>query len=146
MRLLLAVLLLATPLVAAPVPKSVKKPAVSYDGKWKLVEFSWDGEQGVFRNNMVTVWTVEGETMYIGPKGATNVTHKLLVPDPAKPNVRQFGQIDTRPALLELDGDTLKFCVSLSSAEVKECVPGKGVNYYSFTRLPADAQEPYPPK
>ena len=146
MRTAFALLMLSAPLVAAPVPKALKKQPVSYDGKWKLVEFWWGEEKGVFRENMATVWTLEGEKMYIGPKGANNVTHKLLISDPAKPNVRQFGQIETRPTLLELDGDTLKLCKSLSDAEVKECVPGKGVNYYVFTRLPADAEEGYPPK
>jgi hypothetical protein len=95
---------------------------------------------------MVDVWTIEGERMYIGPKGANNVTHQLLVRDPAKPNVRQFGQIETRPAILELDVDTLKFCISHSSAEVNESVPAKGVGYYLFTRVKPDDPEPAPPK
>jgi hypothetical protein len=136
----LALLVLCPVALAAPVPKSVKK-ASSPDGTWKLVEFWSTGTKGNAQG-MTAVWVLEGEAFYVGPKNESNYW-QLTIPDSAKPNVRKFahGRTSTSPypAMVQAEGDTLKFCYGIdSSVEITECGPGKNVYYYVFTRLTTD--------
>ena len=64
MRPLLALLLLAPPLAAAPVPKALKKPP-SPDGAWHLVAVNSDGKERSVED-MERYWLVRGETVTLG--------------------------------------------------------------------------------
>lgn len=149
----LSLLALLAPLAAAaPVPKSLKK-AAPVDGTWRLVEFWSNGQKGS-AEGMTPVWVLEGEEFYVGPKAEGNYW-QLTIPDPAKPNVRKFahGRAATTnpyPAMVEADGDTLKFCYGVNATtDIASCAPAQNVYYYVFTRLKADdpaAVAPNPPK
>ena len=133
MRPLLAILLLlAAPLVAAPVPKAVKK-ASSPDGRWRLVEFSNNG-QGESVQSMARNWQIKGETISCWLDGQSSAGgSKFGAPNPDKPNERVWG---TMPAAFEVDGDTLRACYAHDGRkEMGECKPGKGVAYYVFERV-----------
>ena len=136
------VLLVLCPIVtAAPVPKTLKAKAASPDGTWKLTEFWSNGNQGNAQG-MTPVWVLEGEAFYVGTKAEGNYW-QLTIPDPAKPTVRRFahGRTNTSayPAMVEVEGDTLKFCYGFdSSTEITSCAPAKNVHYYVFTRQNAD--------
>jgi hypothetical protein len=146
----LLLLLIAPAVSAAPVPKSLKKvtPA-SPDGTWKLVEFWSSGQKGNAQG-MTAVWVLEGEAFYVGPKAESNYW-QLTTPDPDKPTVRRFAHGRTNPtpypAMVEVDGDTLKFCYAHDGATaITECAPAKSVHYYVFTRLNPDDPTASPPK
>lgn len=146
---LLLVGLLAPLATAAPVPKSLKKNT-SVDGTWKLTEFWSNGQKGN-AEGMTPVWVLEGESFYVGPKAEGN-HWQLSIPDATRPNVRKFahgrGTANPYPAMVEADGDTLRFCyASDTSAQIDGCAPAKNVYYYVFTRLKADdpAASPPPP-
>ena len=140
MRPLLAVLLLAVPVFAAPVPKALKKaPPAKPDGVWVLTEFSSDGAALAPNPGMVRDWVFEGEHVHVGAKvepahgakGPPNFT----VFDPDRPNLRKWG---TNMAAYELnaDGDTLRACYAHDGRkELTECKPDKGIHYYVFTRV-----------
>ena len=148
---LLIAVLFAPIAVAAPVPKTLKKES-SPDGTWKLTEFWSNGQQGSAAG-MTPVWVLEGEVFYVGPKVESSYW-QLTIPDPAKPNVRRFASgrnnTSTYPAMVAVDGDTLKFCYGFdSTTEIAECAPARNVHYYVFTRLKADdpaASPASPPK
>lgn len=144
--------LLAPLAAAAPVPKSLKKSA-SVEGTWRLIEFWSNGQKGN-AEGMTPVWVLEGEVFYVGPKAESNLW-QLTIPDPAAPNVRKFSNgrganPNPYPAMVEADGDTLRFCYGVDTAtEIAGCAPAKNVYYYVFTRLKADdpaAVAPSPPK
>ncbi len=145
----LLLLLLGPVVSAAPVPKSLKAKAASPDGTWKLVEFWSTGNKGNTQG-MTAVWVLDGESFYVGPKNESNFW-QLTTPDPAKPTARRFANgrnnSSTYPAMVEVEGDTLKFCYGTdSSAEIAGCAPAKNVYYYVFTRLSADEPAANPPK
>lgn len=133
MRTLVALLLVAFPAVAAPVPKSLKpKPVTSPDGVWYLVDFDSDGTGGSAQN-MARDWVIENEWIYVDTKQPNPGSGSSFnVRDPAKPNERMWG---TRPAVFEVDGDTLRACYAHDGRkELTECKPGQGIHYYVFTR------------
>ena len=138
MRPLAVLLLLAMPVLAAPVPKSLKKQApTSPDGAWRLLNFSGDGAEPTVPQSMALDWVIEGD--YIAPtnraawtaqaKGTPNFTRL----DPDRPNLRKWG---TMPAIYEVDGDSLRCCYAHDGRkELTECKPGPGIHYYTFTRV-----------
>jgi hypothetical protein len=146
---LLLIAFLAPLAAAAPVPKSLKKTA-SVEGTWKLIEFWSNGQKGS-AEGMTPVWVLEGEVFYVGAKAEGNLW-QLTIPDPARPNVRKFahgrGSANPYPAMVEADGDTLRFCYGVdASTEIAGCAPAQNVYYYVFTRLKADdpAAQPLSP-
>lgn len=143
----LLMLLTVPALTAAPVPKSLKAKPASPDGTWKLIEFWSSGQKGNAQG-MTAVWVLEGEAFYVGPKVESNYW-QLTIPEADKPNVRRFahGRTNTTPypAMVEVDGDTLKFCYAHDgSAVITECAPTKSVHYYVFTRLAPDDPAAHP--
>jgi hypothetical protein len=139
MRALVALLLFALPVFAAPVPKGLKKgPPPKPDGAWTLVEFDSDGKGGNAQG-MVQDWFIEGEHIFVGAKvepahgakGPPNFT----VTDPDRPHLRKWG---TSAAAYELsdDGDTLRAGYAHDGRkELTECKPQQGVHFYVFKRV-----------
>jgi len=138
MRPLIVLLVLAVPVFAAPVPKSVKKPPLtSPDGAWRLLKFSSDGAEPALPQSMALDWVIEGDFINPSsraawaaqPKGTPNFTR----PDPEKPNLRKWGVC---PAVYEVDGDTLRCCYAHDGRkELTECKPAQGIHYYVFERV-----------
>lgn len=128
------------PAVAAPVPKGLKPPSpVSADGVWYLVEFNSDGRETPPQRTE-REWVFDGESVGVGtherPKPGSITTSTLTIPDPTRPHLRRFGPY---PAVVEPDGDMLRFCYSNDGrAQLGECKPGLGVHYYVFERVKQD--------
>ena len=86
-RRIVVLLLLASAGVAAPVPKSLKKPP-SLDGRWEAVTMK-KGEADVSRSNP-TVWDIRGDTVtryYREPDGslrADRATATISWPDSSR--------------------------------------------------------------
>ena len=139
-RLLAAVAAVAAGslLLAAPVPKAVKKKNDSPEGTWELTEFHSNGKQ-VDHRSMVKYWEIEGEQFHIGPKGNGRSTWGLTIPDPDKPHVREFRSPGSNgppySATVVADGDTLRFsyCPDLK-VKLTECKPDANVMHYVFKR------------
>ena len=124
--------------LAAPVPKSLKKPS-SPDGMWHLVSVNSDGKEGSVEN-MERYWVVRGETVTLGrphtdPDRPPSPVCELTTPDPICPHLRRFGDSQL-PSVLEVEGDRLHFCYAHDDRkELTECKPGKGIAYYVFERV-----------
>jgi uncharacterized protein (TIGR03067 family) len=140
----LLVLLLAVPLVAAPVPKALKKKAPALDGTWKIVEW-YSGDTRMQLTDEV-IWTVDGENLAVegkvkgAPDGfVPNATRTMRKPDDGPDNALDYTITPTdgsrqsfRPAVYELDGDTFKICLtdSHNGPRPTECKPdGRTVMY-----------------
>ena len=140
MRPLALLLLLGLPLVAAPVPKSVKKaPPQSPDGVWVLHEFSSDGAVPALPQSMTKDWVFAAEHVFVGAKvepahgakGPPNFT----IYDEARPHLRKWGP-NAAAFELDADGDTLRCCYAHDGRkELTECKPQQGVHFYVFKRV-----------
>ncbi len=134
----LVLLLFAVPVLAAPVPKSVKKQSQSIDGYWYLTESIEDGVPVKMGNGYSRHTVIRGEKYACSWQGRPKKSDEedFTVIDPATPNLRRW---QTRPALFEVDGDTLYGCFPTDGRkELTECKPGKGVVYYVYTRMKDD--------
>jgi hypothetical protein len=137
MRPLALLLLLGLPLVAAPVPKSVKKhPPQFPDGVWVLHEFSSDGAVPTLPPSMTKDWVFAGQHVFVGvkaePADGAKGQPNFTIDDEARPHLRKWG---TMPAAYELDGDgdTLRCCYAHDGRkELTECKPQQGVHFYVF--------------
>lgn len=150
-RIAIALLLLAAPLLAAPVPKDLKKKDVRLDGKWEAVEYYYNGK--IVLNNVVVTWVIDGEKLSIdqvargvGQVGDTaDVTYALVKPDGGAANAIDYTYTNTStpkrtiPGVFELEADSLKFCWTnaASGERPTECKPSLGTGMYVFKRKDA---------
>lgn len=130
--------------VAAPVPKDVKK-VPPMDGTWEVVEWHDYGEQ--MKPPVGLKWVIEGSDLKVErskaraarPKGGP--THKLVKPDGA--NEIELDHVITPPngkartlrGVYELDGDTLKFCWADDGTRPASCKPTADNSLYVFKRV-----------
>ena len=122
MRSVFALLLLAAPLVAAPVPKALKKSPL--DGTWEVT----DQHSGGIKVNtrVIAAWVIDekgGLTVQWNNQNAAvpivrqadAATLSLVRPDGGAANALDYtisyagGHTWSYPGVVELDGDTLKF-------------------------------------
>lgn len=146
MSRLVMLLLLAAPAVAAPVPKAIKKPAVTFQGVWQVVERQNDAKR--LPSDGYEFWVItDGEyTIFDGVKDVTAIT------DPTTKSYRgQWKHANDDPSTfdthgkfdnigrLELDGDTLRIGFDISDGKVKArpaaAQPRLGVAYIQFKRV-----------
>lgn len=145
MRASLALLLLlAGPLAAAPVPKSLKKP--SADGLWRLVEYTSNGRpvpDGSAEWSCL-YWRVEGTRMTAGTRTLdearkSTAMFTLRPRDPDRTSLREMvwdGESRGASAAFELRGDRLLFSVANNGRSVvTECKPAPGVYHHEFERV-----------
>ena len=148
MRAALLLVLLGGTLTAAPVPKALKAKPATADGVWVLVELNNDGRDTPIPDHM-RYCQVDGEQVLSGrnlsaetgcPDGDLGV-FSLRGRDPDRPALRTL-VIDsgwTYPAVLDLDGDTLRWAFSTDRERaITECKPGMEVSYYVFQRVKGD--------
>jgi uncharacterized protein (TIGR03067 family) len=146
-----AVVAFASAAVAAPVPKSIKKPAPTLDGTWEVVEYHSNGRK--VNSAVTTRWVIDGQTLTIERvnkgggamiKAAATIAYSLVKPEGGADNALDYtitynnGVTPPRinPGVTEVDGDTLKFCYSLAGGErPKDCTPAQGNMVYVFKRV-----------
>jgi hypothetical protein len=134
MRPLIALLLFALPVLAAPVPKALKKNN-SPDGHWYLKEFNGDGKPDTTLNGFRRHVLIEGERYSCAAAGRPDGSDSTnwTIRDPEKPHLRTWGKM---PAVYEVEGDTLRCCYAHDGRpELTECKPGQGIHYYVYERV-----------
>ena len=141
MRPLFVLLLLVVPVVAAPVPTAVKKAATA-DGVWEWVEFNGNDGKLQYAIQKPSYWRIEGDRISTGKPSVEEVLreelkHTLRVRDEKQQNLRTFDiGVVKYSAVVELDGDTLRWCYATdSTVTITECKPANGVYYYVFERV-----------
>ncbi|MFY7954053.1 MAG: hypothetical protein ACOVT5_16240 [Armatimonadaceae bacterium] len=142
MRTLLALLSLAAPLAAAPVPKALKKTPASLDGNWRWESQEKNGKVSQASPSDYCLWKVAGDTM-------TLVTEKGTMKDEPcgfasatnADGVRTFEyRVNSngyhRRGVCELDGDTLRVAYTADNNVPPKAVKGEdGVTVYTFRRV-----------
>ncbi|MCU0704312.1 MAG: hypothetical protein MUF18_10090 [Fimbriiglobus sp.] len=143
MRTLLALLVFAFPLLAAPVPKALKAKPVSIDGDWRWETQEANGQVSPAPKGDYLLWRVAGDTMTLiresgGPEGV--YTCRFVSEErPDSPRTFEY-KVDRngyhRRGVCELDGDTLRVAFGDNSnippAEVKS---GPKTSLYVFKRV-----------
>ena len=141
MRAAVLLLLVALPVLAAPVPKSLKG-APTLDGVWQVVEYNgMNGQRPAQAEG--TYWRVEGESFGGGEDSikkltSDNLPHLLRIPDPKKPHLREYHLFggEKYSAVVDLDGDTLRFAWAPDATKtISECKPADDMYYYVFRRV-----------
>jgi len=127
-------LLLASTLIAAPIPKKLKQRKTDdIHGVWQLVQF--DNNRAV--SDMAQLWEVHDGKLYIGlttadERGKASAT-PLTVPDPTTPLVMKFGE---HPCVFECDGDELRWTYSSDpNQQLTQCGVGPKRHAYVFKRV-----------
>lgn len=143
MRAITALLLLAVPLAAAPVPKTLVKKAASMDGDWVWESQENNGKVSPAPKSDFCLWRVAGDTMtLIQMQGTSKDEPCGLVCEPKgegglrsfEYKVRSNGY--HRRGVCVLDGDTLKVAFSSSDANPPaEVKSGPSVSVYTFKRV-----------
>ena len=114
MRTLVALLLLTCPLVAAPVPKALKKTPASLDGSWRWESQETNGKVSPSSKGDYCLWKVAGDTMTLSTeKGTMKDEPCKFVSATNADGVRAFEYTVNvnsyhRRGVCELDGDTLR--------------------------------------
>ena len=119
-------LLFAVPVVAAPVPKELKKAnPPSVNGRWKMTEFIWNGKPVP---PWADEWTINGEKITIGV-----ATTPFTIRDSDQPHLRKWQGYS---AAVRLVDDKLYVCVNwLTDEKAFECQPGPKLDLYVFERV-----------
>jgi hypothetical protein len=141
MRPIVTLLLFALPAFAAPVPKALKaKPTM--DGVWEWVEFNGDNGTMEYVIPKPTYRRIEGDRISTGKRSIDDLFREplilsLQVRDEQQPHLRTYDTGGVKySSVVELDGDTLRWCYALDlKATITECKPAKGVYYYEFKRV-----------
>ena len=150
MRTLLALFLFAAPLVAAPVPKALKKrPAL--DGVWQVVE--WHSGNAQLQLTDEVLWKIDGETLAVeGKNTATpagfvaNANRTMKKPEGGADNAIDYTILPTdgsrpsfRPSVFEVDGDTFTICLTdtHNGPRPAECKPSGDTVTYVLKRVDA---------
>ena len=145
-----ALLAFATVISAAPVPKGMKHKPAELTGTWEVAEWYSQGNKVETAN--AGRWVIDGEKLTIerptaaaGMKGKmTPAMYELRRPKGGGANALDFvsnvgnaagGR--TFPGMMELDGDTLRFCYAavVTAERPAECKPDKWNVMYVFTRV-----------
>lgn len=141
MRPLVVLLLFALPVLAAPVPKALKAKA-TMDGVWEWVEFNGNDGQMRYTIPKPTYRRIDGDRISIGKQSVEELAreesrHTLHIRDENQPHLRTYDTGGSKySAVVELDGDTLRWCFALDpSVTITECKPANGVYYYVFKRV-----------
>lgn len=143
----LILVMIATPLAAAPVPKAVKKPPPQ-DGLWLAVEEAYEGR--LTSDVEWTVWVIDGEDLTLlqntktfrqfeaGEKPPCH-TYTLRFPDAKDPLAFDLmtGGNEYHAGRMEVTKDTLAVCYSYkpSTKRPTSVAPGDDVIYFSMKRL-----------
>ena len=133
MRLLLALIVMATATLAAPIPKSLKaKRPFDITGMWKLVEHNSNGKQSSVEG-MVRYWAFTEESFEFYTNETTKMGNnptQLTTSDPEQPHLKNMGG---HPCCFERDGNRMRWVYSSdTSLKLNDCEPGPKRNVYTF--------------
>jgi uncharacterized protein (TIGR03067 family) len=142
---LLALLLLASAAVAAPVPKAVKAKAPPLDGRWECVELNANNSDATKSNPWV--WDIDGEKLTIHRRingelrpNEQNMATSLTWPDPAKPEEVDYIRTGRNSKQVfkgrfVVDGDKLTICYATDGGDrPTEMKIDQRYHYVRFTR------------
>jgi hypothetical protein len=137
MRCLLVILCLVATVLAAPIPKALKKQkSYNFDGVWEQIGSNVNGKDEKIIHGKY--WKLEKDTFWYSmpsteSEGAGNKS-KITTPDESKP---QYKLYSNSRCLLELeDEDTLKWIfVSDKDDPLDTCEPGRQRSLYTFKRV-----------
>jgi uncharacterized protein (TIGR03067 family) len=131
-------LVLLAPLVAAPIPKTLKKagnPSEALQGRWEIVTLDTSGTPQVQTGDFGTFYAVvEGDLFTTGTKGGPGFTKvKFTLDTEASPMVMTFVESGNKN-IFEVDGDTFKWCESMKPTPPDNFTGGSGKNSFVFKR------------
>lgn len=146
MSRLVLLLLFATPLLAAPVPKAKDKPSLG--GTWEVIE-RHEGGKPLFRCDIREVWECDGTQVTVrygaddAPKNGVEATgFKLELPDVSDPTAVNILQstpkgVITSVGRAEFDGDTVRLVFALGADDLRpaKAETGAGVSYVKLKRV-----------
>jgi uncharacterized protein (TIGR03067 family) len=132
--------------VAAPVPKALKKPAVTIEGSWRMQSQESGGQPTPPNKGDYNLWVVDGGTMTLireDNAGKEGVYPCRFTSETNGDGVRTFEyKVDQngyhRRGVCELDGDTLRVAFGTDSKTPPKAVKGEGgsgVTLYTFQRV-----------
>ena len=146
MRTLLVLLFTVAPLVAAPVPKALKKRPADAErilGTWRMFDHAMDGGR---QDSSDVCWRFEegGRVFCVHTKTGQEFPMGYTIDpsgDPATMEWKDSPTGKTYPSIYKLDGDTL-FLVSPVGGGPRptEFAPAKGVYYTEFRREPTPSK------
>ena len=152
MRLLALVAagLLIGPLLAAPVPKGLKKAGSPLDGIWEVVDCSFDDKPQ--RATPVQFWEIEDGWAEVSCRGVCFSRVQLNRPDGADANAvnyhehalgvgRMLIKTPTFAGVFEREGDTLRFCFSTDSEQPNDFTPGDRRMVYLLKRVKEEKKD-----
>ena len=130
-----ALLALALTVVAAPIPKSLKKLNKNYDfdGIWEQVGSNVNGAAGNITHGKY--WKIDKDKFYYSMANleAQGNLGTMTTPDESQP---QYKNYSSSRLMLEIDGDTLKWIfTSTKEDKLETCEPGPGRSFYTFKRV-----------
>lgn len=141
----LGVLVFASVGVAAPVPKSLKAKAVSFDGKWTLVRQN-NNDREVPKISP-WIWEINGTELILQwPNGDGTFRQNKQISSFARPADAESNEMDylydargggnPSKGRATIEGDEFVVCwTSAGQPRPSEIKPGPGVNYYRFKRM-----------
>jgi uncharacterized protein (TIGR03067 family) len=141
----LVLLVCASSVLAAPVPKVKAKPTL--EGTWEVVERQHDGKPHG-HPNIRERWVFSGtdiEVQYLKQDEDVKTYSaklRLVVPDVTEPTaIEVWQESEKKPRIssgrVEFDGDRVRvaFAVSEKARHPKDAKPGVGVAYIEFKRV-----------
>ncbi len=142
------ILFFVNSVLAALVPKELKKPA-SIDGTWEVTERYLDGVRD--DSTSPIRWTIGGESLVIEMqrrgvfRRVAGFSYRLVKPQGGRANEIDYtltpdnieSMTSTFRAVVELDGDTIKLCMSKSPEQDRptKCEAMSGADLYVFKRV-----------
>ncbi len=140
-------------LVAAPIPKSLRKKTTSLDGRWQLVTMNYNGKaQNTGNSNQI--WNVKDEELVIedsanGVRRNNGVNYKFAKVEGDSDNCADWTIMYTNARVsnitfrgrVKYDEDGFDFCFSTNgrdNARPDTVEPGANRYLYSFKRLASD--------
>ncbi len=147
-RALAVLIVLATPVPAAPVPKGLKKPEAKLEGDWRLETEEQNGKVGQ-RSGSHNLWRVtDGQMTLIAeniPQGQKKEYPTVLVSaavDGGSLRTFDYTVVENkyqRNGVCELDGDTLRIAFGKDAKARPDKLTSENGGYlYTFKRVQPD--------
>jgi hypothetical protein len=123
--------------VAAPIPKALKKKQnnLDFEGYWEQTGSNSNGKDGGITHGKY--WKVESDKFYYSlaapeaPQGSSKGA--LTTPDESKPNIKDYSNSRCR---LEINDDVLSWVFANDKGDpLEDCAPGPRRIIYYFKRV-----------